>query len=195
MLLVVLQHEKQYIALLVDSIDGKQDLFLRNVHQDILNIQASAVFPYSETAMPLSSWTVKGYFASLNTMWSLCMLHSEEQCLQFHCGPFVLLLPVSGIIKILDFDRALCSPSGDSLTHHGQSTDWNDTTLPYLDLRLVLQLPHEQLRPPSSALVLRNSSTFQPIGILAVDEVIGFVEPRAHEWYQASGINPNIDIF
>ena len=38
MLLVVLQHEKQYIALLVDSIDGKQDLFLRNVHQDILNI-------------------------------------------------------------------------------------------------------------------------------------------------------------
>ena len=123
------------------------------------------------------------------------MLHSEEQCLQFHCGPFVLLLPVSGMAKILDFDHTLCSPSGDSLTHHGQSTDWNDTTLPYLDLRLVLQLPHEQLRPPSSALVLRNSSTFQPIGILAVDEVIGFVEPRAHEWYQASGINPNIDIF
>jgi len=37
-LLVILQNETQCIALHVDSIAGKQDLFLRNIHQDILNI-------------------------------------------------------------------------------------------------------------------------------------------------------------
>ncbi len=37
-LLVILQNEQQCIALLVDNIQGKQDLFLRHIHQDLLNI-------------------------------------------------------------------------------------------------------------------------------------------------------------
>ena len=123
------------------------------------------------------------------------MLHSEKQYLQFHCGPFALLLPISNMAKILDFDSALCSPSGDSLAHHGKTTTWNDTALPYLDFRLTLQLAHEKLLPPLSALVLRDNATFQPIAIIAVDDVVGFVEPQAHEWHQTSGINKDIDIF
>ncbi len=38
MLLVVLEHDKQCIALHVDEIQGKQDLFLRNTHQALRNI-------------------------------------------------------------------------------------------------------------------------------------------------------------
>lgn len=37
-LLVILQNEQQCIALFVDNIQGKQDLFLRHIHQDLLNI-------------------------------------------------------------------------------------------------------------------------------------------------------------
>lgn len=123
------------------------------------------------------------------------MLHSDEQYLQFYCGSFTLMLPLNSMAEIAFFNEIFCAPSGDSLLHHGQSTTWRDTTLPYIDLRLTLQLPRTRLPPPSNILVLRDAVHHQAIAMLAVDEVTGFVTPQADEWYQASGINPNLDDF
>jgi chemotaxis signal transduction protein len=123
------------------------------------------------------------------------MLHSDEQYLQFYCGPFALMLPLNSMAEIAFFNETFCAPSGDSLLHHGQSTTWRSATLPYIDLRLALQLPRAQLHPPSNMLVLRDAVHHQAIAMLAVDEVTGFVTPQADEWYLASGINPNLDDF
>lgn len=123
------------------------------------------------------------------------MLHSDEKYLQFYCGSFALMLSMNSLSEITFFNEAFCAPSGDSLLHHGQLTAWRDITLPYIDLRLTLQLPRTRLPPPSNILVLRDAMHHQTIAMLAIDEVTGFVTPQTDEWYQASGINPNLDNF
>lgn len=124
------------------------------------------------------------------------MLHHDgQQYLQFSCGPFTLMLPINSLAEIASHDDALCAPTGNPLLHHGQTSTWRNTVLPYIDLRLALRLPHEQLGQPSNILVLCDTENQQPVAIIAVDNIAGFVTPQASEWYQTHGINSEIDIF
>src|SRR5690606_8656250 len=99
------------------------------------------------------------------------------------------------IAEITFYDETLCAPSGNSLLHHGKTTLWRNTVLPYIDLRLALHLPEESLAQPSNTLVLCDTKSAQAIAVIAVDGVTGFVTPQAHEWYNTNGINRKIDIF
>lgn len=123
------------------------------------------------------------------------MLYTEEKYLQFHCGYFALMLPLSCMAEIALYDDKLCAPTGNSLLHHGQTTAWRDTVLPYIDLRLTLQLPHNLLKQPENILVLRDTDSHQLIAMMAIDDVVGFVTPPVDAWYHANGINSEIDVF
>lgn len=123
------------------------------------------------------------------------MLHAEEQYLQFYCGSFALLLPLNSMTEIAFYNDELCAPTGNSLLHHGKTTAWRDTVLPYIDLRLALHLPRNCLEKPENILVLCDANNQQPIALAAIDAIVGFVRPPAGAWYHANGINNEIDVF
>ncbi len=123
------------------------------------------------------------------------MLHSEEEHLHFYCDTFSLMLPLRCIAKVILFDETLCSPTMNSVSHHGQSSNWQNIALPYIDLRIVLGAEPSSLPTPAHIIVLCNSKNSQPVALVAIDDIKGFITPLPNQWHQAHGINKYIDTF
>lgn len=123
------------------------------------------------------------------------MQHNNLKYLRFQCGTLTLLLPLPAIADIMAFDHTLCTPSGNSLQHHGSMAAWRDQALPYIDLRVVLSSSVAHLSQPLHVLALCDTDSAQTIALVAVDALDDIAHIPEQAWHHLRGIHQNLDIF
>jgi chemotaxis signal transduction protein len=119
----------------------------------------------------------------------------QQKHLRFYCGEYALLLPLDHIVEIVMYHDNLCSPSHNSFQHHGSNTPWRDSHLPYVDLRLTLQVSSQQQYQTPSHVMVISKNDHTPAVMIAVDSIDGIVDISSHTWHYATGINHTLDIF
>lgn len=126
------------------------------------------------------------------------MLNIASKYLQFCCGPYGLLLDLSVIIEIADYDSRWCADSGSAVQHHGKPVLWRDSELLFIDLRRLLSANDAGLAgiaEPGRALVLSDTDSSKPLLIMAVDDVVQILDTQESGWHWFSGVDPQLDVF
>ena len=123
------------------------------------------------------------------------MLNLDSQYLQFRCSSYELLLDITFIVEISDYDKEWCAASGSALKHHGKKVLWHDNELLFIDMRVLLDVKAAAIHEPMQALILKNSTDDMPFALIVVDEVRHIADIQENQWHWLNGINAQLDSF